>query len=213
MGSIRHRPARAVITHFGMDPLPSLGSERGPVGFRSRFGALISRSSSVDVAATRVRLSLVDFGAGELARLKTMRVLLAEVNAFRMAAEAEAALGHSGRTAALRRLVELLGAGVIRVRSAPMGGWAPDFSVFSDVSGPFAALVGVHSFLEPSPFPGPLFFSEHGRAAAEETSRRFEELWLSSHDVGAMLAPLLRGAAGGASAAAGHTERRSARTR
>ncbi len=176
---------------------PSLLDERGPSGFRRRFGTLISRSSAVCVAATRVRLSLVDLTATELSELTTMRVLLAELSAFRMAAEAEAALGDARRTAALELLLSLMDDGRIQVRSMPMGGWAPDFSVFSDGSGPFAALVGVHSFLQPSPFPGPLFFSEHGADGARRAGGRFEELWATSHDVGSMLGPLLRSSARG----------------
>lgn len=177
--------------------VPSLLDERGPIDFRRRFGTLISRSTVVCVAATRVRLSLVDLRAAELRGLTAMRVLLAELSAFRMAAEAEAALGDVRRTAALELLLSLMDDGRIQVRSMPMGGWAPDFSVFSDESGPFAALVGVHSFLQPSPFPGPLFFSEHGADGAGRARDRFEELWEASHDVGGMLGPLLRRSAGG----------------
>lgn len=174
-----------------MNALPDLGDERTRGGFRGRFGILARRALTIDVAATRVRLSLVDLRTSELSKLTRMRVLLAELNAFRMAAEAEAALGDVERTAALDLLLKLLAQGRIRVRSAPMGGWAPDFSVFADGSGPFAALVGVHSFMRPAPFPGPLFYSQHGPDAAAAARGRFEEVWDRSHDVSAAITRLL----------------------
>lgn len=164
-------------------------------GFRARFGALAAASDCVDVAATRVRLTLVNLSAGELGGLKLLRVLLAEVNAFRMAAEAEAVLADPGRAGNVRLLLELLRAGRIQVRSAPMGGWAPDFSVFHRESVAWAALVGVHSFQHPSPFPGPIFVSEHRQGAATLAARRFESIWTRSHDVSEPVLGLLSSAA------------------
>lgn len=125
-----------------------------------------------------------------------MRVLLAEVNSIRMVAEVEAAFGDTARISALLLLKSLLDVGKIQVRSAPLGGWAPDFSVFRDHEGPFATLVGVHSFLRPSPFPGPLFVSEHGVDSAAKAGSRFQEIWERSHDVGDAIRDMLAGVGG-----------------
>lgn len=122
-----------------------------------------------------------------------MRVLLAEVNAVRMAAEAEALRAHPERRPALDLMAALLREDRIQARSAPMGGWSPDFSVFSHGSRAFAALVGVHSFLRPDPLPGPLFVSEHGPSGGALAAQRFEELWAHAHDVSVALLAMLRG--------------------
>jgi hypothetical protein len=174
-----------------MTETTALLDERAAHGFRDRFGRLAALASEVDVAATRVRLSLVDLSLSEVGSVRRLRVLLAEVNAVRLAAEAESVLADPGRARNLRLLIRLLSEGRILVRSAPLGGWAPDFSVFRAEGAPFSALIGVHSFLRPTPLPGPLFVSEHGRAGASAAASRFEELWSRSHDVSDPIRELL----------------------
>jgi hypothetical protein len=174
-----------------MTTTTALLDERASHGFRDRFGRLTSLASEVDVAVTRVRLSLVDLSLDEVGNLHQLRVLLAEMNALRLAAEAESVLADPGRARNLRLLIRLLGEGRILVRSAPLGGWAPDFSVFRAEGRPFSVLIGVHSFLRPTPLPGPLFVSEHGSAAANAAAGRFDELWSRAHDVSDPIRQLL----------------------
>lgn len=174
-----------------MTETTALLDERAAQGFRDRFGRLATLASEVDVAATRVRLSLVDLSRSEVGSVGRLRVLLAEVNAFRLAAEAESVLADPSRAKNLRLLIRLLSEGRILVRSAPLGGWAPDFSVFCAEGTPFSVLIGVHSFLRPTPLPGPLFVSEHGSAGARAAADRFEELWSRAHDVSAPIRELL----------------------
>ena len=180
-----------------MCDVPRLIDERSGSDFRSLFGKLAARSSQIDVAATRIRLSAVDLRPKELGGVQRLRVLLAEVSAMRMAAEAESVVADHARAANLRLLIDLLEAGRIEVRSVPLGGWAPDFSVFHLGGKAAVALVGVHSFQRPSPFPGPILVSEHGPVGATLLASRFGEIWERAHDVSDAVRGLLARAGDG----------------
>ncbi len=89
----------------------------------------------------------------------------------------------------------MLEAGRLEVRSAPLGGWSPDFTVFVDGEGPRAVLVGFHAFERPYPHRGPALASVHGDDAARLAATRHRELWESAHDVGPALWSILSRAA------------------
>lgn len=171
--------------------LPGLLDERSDPDFRRVFGWLCSRSLEVDVALTRIRLSTLDLDAAEVARLRRLRLLLAEVNAVSLDVEAHALLGDPRRGATLRRLGRLLDLGVIEVRAAPLAGWSPDFTVFSSDAGPEAALLGYHWFQRPFPHRGPALAALHGSRDAVRVKLRFEEAWARAHDIGAAIRGIL----------------------
>jgi len=133
-----------------MDPiLPGLSSEpailldeRRRPDFRDVFGALVGRSADVAIAITRVRLSTVDLSELELGRLESFRVLVAELNAIQLDAEARTIQADPRRAAGADLLCALLESETLEVRSAPLAGWSPDFTVFSDATGPAAVLSG-----------------------------------------------------------------------
>src|SRR5690606_38328816 len=81
--------------------------------------------------------------------------------------------------------------GAAEVRSAPLGGWSPDFSVFHSEAGPSAVALGFHWFERPFPHRGPAFASIHGPAEAALALRRFEELWARAHDIGSAVLDIL----------------------
>jgi len=179
-------------------PLPGLASspgflfdERHRPDFRDVFGALARRSIEISVAVTRVRLTTVDLRQEELAPLRTLRVLLCELSALRLEAEAHALTHLRRRAPNLHLLVGLLEAGRLEVRAAPLGGWSPDFTVFSGEAGPHAVLTGFHAFERPYPHRGPALASLHGEDAARLAARRHAELWAEAHDVGPTLWTLL----------------------
>ena len=91
----------------------------------------------------------------------------------------------------LRRLTALVHLGRIEVRSAPLGGWAPDFSVFRDHDGSFAVLIGPHRFDAGSLHRGPELASLHGAAAAARTAQRFGEIWEEAHDISPAIVGIL----------------------
>jgi hypothetical protein len=177
----------------GSDPGPTrLFDERSrPADFRTVYGSLLQNAAGLDVALTRIRFSDLDFRRGELEGLGSLRLLLAEVNAVHLDAEAHAVMFRSEKRESIAMLTKLLGAGVIEVRSAPLGGWSPDFSVFRGQEGPSSVLIGFHWFERPFPHRGPALTSLHGPEGARLAGRRFEECWERAHDVGAAVLGIL----------------------
>jgi hypothetical protein len=175
-------------------PLPGLVpvqgfllDERRRPDFRDVFGAMSRRSTSVAIAVTRVRLSTVDLSTDEFDRLASLRVLLSEVSALQLDAEARGLLQLPRRAPNIRILTRLLESGRLEVRSAPLGGWSPDFTVFADAAGPQAVLTGFHAFERPYPHRGPALASLHGKEGAALAAARHAELWERAHDIGPTL--------------------------
>ena len=176
---------------FSHTALPRLLDDRSRPDFRETFGVLARRARGLDVALTHMRLATLDLSEADLGRMHRVRLLLAEVSAAALDAEAHAVLNRPNVAKNLRRLAALLALGRIEVRSAPLGGWAPDFSVFSDDEGYFAVLVGPHRFDGRALHRGPELASLHGAAAAERMAHRFGEIWEQGHDISPAIVGIL----------------------
>jgi hypothetical protein len=176
-------------------PLPRLLDERERPDFREAFGRLASGARVLESAVRRIRLTTLDLSVGELAGLDRIRLLLAEVMAPRLDAEAHAALRDPVRAVTLRHLIDELRRGRVEVRSAPLGGWSPDFSIFHDGSGPRAGLLGAHWLERPFPYRGPAWGVVLDREEARRAADRFRELWARAYDVSPALNGLLARAA------------------
>lgn len=175
-------------------PSPEFGTlldERDPVPFRHRFGQLLARSSRLETAIHRVRLSRVDFTSDEIRRLDSLRVLVAEVNAGTLEEEAFALLADPRRRPNLNRILDLLRSGRMEIRSAPLAGWSPDFSVFSGPEGPQALILGLHWFQRPFPHRGPAWAAAFGTREAAQAHGRFREVWSGAHEIGPAILGLL----------------------
>lgn len=172
--------------------LPHLIDERSDPDFRTVYGTLARHSAALDAAVVRIRLTGLDLGPDELQSLERVRVLLAEVNGLDLRSEAEAMLLDPRKARNVRNLASLMEAGRIDVRSAPLAGWAPDFSVFHRKGRPWTLLAGLHWFARPFPHRGPALASLHGAGAAARTAARFSELWKGGHDIGPAILELLR---------------------
>jgi hypothetical protein len=172
--------------------------ERRRPDFRDVFLALARRATAISTAVTRVRLSTLELRDEDLPGVASFCVLVSEVNALHVDAEARVLLRHPRRAATVRMLAARLESGRLEVRSAPLGGWAPDFTVFAGDEGPFAVLTGFHWFERPYPHRGPALASLHGGDAARLAARRHLELWQAAHDVGPALWTLLSRADTGA---------------
>jgi hypothetical protein len=131
----------------------------------------------------------VDLSDDELGRLVRLRVLVAEVNAQTLEEEAFALLMDPMKRETLRRVRFLLEEGRMELRSAPLAGWSPDFSVFSNETGPTALLIGLHWIQKPFPHRGPAWLASFGAPEAESGRKRFDELWKSGYEIGQ---PVLR---------------------
>jgi hypothetical protein len=170
---------------------PRLIDERSRPGFRELFGRLARRATGLDVALTHLRLSTLDLSERELASVRRIRLLLAEVSAVSLDAEAHALLHRAPTATNLRRLAALLALGTIEVRSAPLGGWAPDFSIFRTDEGPCAALIGPHRFDRGPGHEGPVLASLHGAGDAARLEARFADIWGRGHDIRPAIAGIL----------------------
>ena len=162
----------------------TLFDERARPDFRDVFGALARQATDIAVAITRVRLSTVDLSEQELSAVEHFRVLVAEMNALRLDAEARALQSDAKRAPNAETLRQLLEAGRLEIRSSPLAGWSPDFTVFAGPGGPTAVLLGFHAFERPYPHRGPALAALHGPGAARLAARRHEEIWERAHDVG-----------------------------
>jgi len=177
------RDVAAFTEALPLEIAPRLLDERSRPGFRELFGRLARRASGLDVALTHLRLSTLDLSERELAHVRRIRLVLSEVSAASLDAEAHAVLHRGLMAANLRRLAALLHLGTIEVRSAPLGGWSPDFTVFRRDDGPFAVLVGPHRFERGWSQEGPVLASLHGPEEALRAGGRFVEVWSRAHDI------------------------------
>lgn len=162
----------------------ALIDERGRPDFRDVFGAYAGRSIDIATAITRVRLSAVDLTELQLSDLEHFRVLVSELNALQLDGEAHAIQADPKKAPRVDLLRTMLESGRLEVRAAPLGGWSPDFTVFSTADGPRAVLCGHHWFERPFPHRGPALASLHHGDAARLAARRHSDLWERSHDVG-----------------------------
>lgn len=169
----------------GAVPSPgALLDERSRPDFRDVFGQLARRSEAISVAVTRVRITTVDLTREELQSVTSLRVLVAELSALRLDGEARALRTETRRSGNVAHLVEMLESKRLEVRSAPLGGWSPDFSVFASDGAAHSVLTGFHWFERPYPHRGPALASLHAGDAARLAAKRFEDVWDSAHDVG-----------------------------
>lgn len=178
--------------NVGAEPLPEpsvnnaseLFDERTRPGFRERFQTLTRTATDIATAVTRIRLVALDLDASHFEQLENQRVLVAELNALTLDAEARGIGSDPRRAPRVDLYRELLESGRLEIRAAPLGGWTPDFTVFSNSGGPTAVLLGHHWLEHPFPLRGPALGSVHYGPAAELAARRHAELWSNAHDVG-----------------------------
>jgi hypothetical protein len=175
-----------------------LFDERTRPDFRTIFGAYARRACDIATAVTRVRLATLDLQPDEIEHVASFRVLVTELNALTLDAEARLIRSDPRRAPRVTMLRELLESERLEVRSAPLGGWSPDFSVFSEAQGPVAVLAGFHWFERPHPHRGPALGALHFEDAARLAARRHAELWSQAHDVGPAVWSILSKAERGA---------------
>lgn len=173
------------LTLPGLVPARSyLIDELGRPDFRDVFGTLIARADEACTAVTRIRLTTVDLSGAELEGVGSFRVLVSELSALRLESEARSLENDGRRAANVALLRGMLESGRLEVRSAPLGGWSPDFTAFAAGGAPTAVVTGFHWFERPYPLRGPALASVHGPEAARLALRRHDELWRKAHDVG-----------------------------
>jgi hypothetical protein len=165
--------------------------ERGRPDFRDVYGRHASVAATLDAAVRKVRLAGVTLGSREIGGVRRMRVLVAEMNALTLSGEAEAIGADPSRRQRLELLLQLFDEGRLAVRTAPLAGWDPDFTIFGRKK-PETLLLGPHWFERPYPHPGPAFGVVLSGDHARRAHARFEGLWSSAHDLRRPIEELIR---------------------
>lgn len=176
--------------------LPSrLLDERSGIPLRQVIGRLLEESECAVLAIGRIRLGALDLSEEEVRGPSRCRVLLGQLDASTLL---DAAPSTPRPSPAIRRLARWLGTDRLEVRSAGIGSWTPDFSVFQGRDGGATCLVGAHYFGSPQLTVGPsVTVMLRDDDAARLLHRRFQELWDGAHDVApAIMEVLERGGQG-----------------
>lgn len=162
----------------------------GKESLRDLIGRLLVNATRADIALTRVRLAALDLTASEVHSGARCRVLLGALDAAILldATDATTAIRPG-----LRHLAEWLASDRLEVRSAGIGAWTPDFSVYEDRAGRSTSLVGAHYFGSPQLAVGPsVTVVTTDESAALLLRDRFEELWDRAHDVAPAILDVVR---------------------
>lgn len=172
--------------------------ERSRRPLRAIIGELLLASESADIAIARVRLAALDLTEDEVRGPALCRVLLGHLDASTLLDAA----GEGGvPRPELRGLGDWLASERLQVRSAGIGAWIPDFSVFRSRDHTATSLVGAHYFGSPQLTVGPSVTAIlPDPATARLLERRFQELWEGAHDVAPAIQQVLARAAGRAAA-------------
>lgn len=160
---------------------------------RTVIGELLAGADAVDLAIGRIRLASLDLTDREISGPDRCRVLLGHLDASTLLDTG------SGRQHALDRLARWTLSGRLEVRSAGLGRWTPDFSVYHTRDGG-TCLLGAHYFGRAQITVGPSFTAVTGDPAARAAlTSRFDRLWERSHDVLPAIVQVLERARVGAS--------------
>ena len=144
---------------------------------RQVIGDFMAGAERVDFAIARIRLANLDLSEEEVSGPSRCRVLLGQLDASTLL-DTDAA-----DRAAVEGLIRWARSGRLLVRSAGIGAWTPDFSVYHTADGG-TCLVGAHYFGSPHLTVGPSFTAVTTEPEARVLlGRRFGELWGRSHDV------------------------------
>ncbi len=157
--------------------------ERSDPDFRAVYGALLGAAERLDVAIQTPRLAGVTLGPAEIARPSRIRMVLANLRVLTTTAEAEALSATARGRATLSTLIDRFDEGSLEVRTAPLAGWSPDFSVFHGRDGSRHLMMGLHWFVHPYPHPGPALAAILSDVAADHIAARFDALWGEAHDI------------------------------
>lgn len=159
--------------------------ERGTPALRHVIGMLLRSATRADIAVSHVRLAALDLSGDEIANVKWCRILLGRLDADSLSGLSAG----PGAQRQLERLLRFVTSGRVRIRSAGMAAWNPDFSVYTgmmpnDVARRDACLVGSHWFHQPVVENGPsLTCLLTDPAAVRVATERFTDLWARGHDV------------------------------
>lgn len=149
---------------------------------RQRIGRLLATCMRAEIAVAHVRLAALDLTEEETRSVRRCRILLGRLEVRALTDFGFADPGADERMAALLAFLE---SGRVEIRSAGLGAWSPDFSLYRGAPGDDSVcLLGAHYFREPPSPNGPSFTALLSDPYSTAIAlARFETLWARGHDV------------------------------
>ena len=149
---------------------------------RQRIGHLLATCVRAEIAVSHIRLAALDLTEEETRSVRRCRILLGRLE---VRALTDFGFTDPGADDRMDALLAFLESGRVEIRSAGLGAWAPDFSLYRGAPGAASVcLLGAHYFREPPSPNGPSFTAlltdPYSTAIA---LARFETLWARGHDV------------------------------
>lgn len=167
-----------------MNPFRLLNETSDPP-LRTVIGRLLKDAEAADIAVARIRLASLDLTEQEIEGPTSCRVLLGRLDATTLLDTGTA------RAEAVARLARWTRSGRLQVRSAGIGAWRPDFSVYHTARGG-TSLLGAHYFGSPQLTVGPSFtVVTEDPVVRSDLAARFDQLWDRSHNVLPAIAQVL----------------------
>lgn len=149
---------------------------RSEPGFPGYLAEQLAAARVASFAIRRIRLARLDLSAEAWTHVRSCRLLLSRLDADAL----DFGRMDSARTAAY---LDLAASGRLEIRSAGLGSWEPDFSIFGSVAAPRALIVGCHRFAPVEPTDGPfLACATADPDAVRSALARFEEIWTRGYD-------------------------------
>jgi hypothetical protein len=162
----------------------SLLDEASQPSVRALLGEWLGRSRRADFALARLRLAGVDLSSGELAGLRSCRVLLGRLDAEMFGEAAEMAARDARHRGNLEVLRDFLASGRVAVRVARAETWTPDFAVLAGAGRAGVAVLGAYHLAQAYPSFGPRFTCFLERPdAVRRLAGRFAALWGRAYPV------------------------------
>ena len=149
---------------------------------RQRIGDLLATCAHAEIAVGHIRLAALDLTEEETRSVRRCRILLGRLEVRALTDFGYADPAADERMAALLAFLE---SGRVQVRSAGLGAWSPDFSIYrgAPAADP-VCLLGAHYFREPPSSNGPSFTALLTDPFSTAIAlARFETLWARGHDV------------------------------
>lgn len=149
---------------------------------RERIGGLLSTCSRAEIAVGTVRLAALDLAEHEIRHVRRCRILLGRLDARTLT---DFGYEDTGMDERMRTLLSFLESSRVEIRSAGLGAWSPDFSLYRALpDGGSVCLIGAHYFRDPQTATGPSFTAVMTDARSVALAQaRYEALWRCSHDV------------------------------
>lgn len=147
---------------------------------RQVIGSLLAGATHADIAVRNIRLAALNLTESETRGMTKCRVLIGTL-------DVNSLVFPDLDTDRFRILLGFVSSDRVEIRSAGMGAWLPDFSIYRTIGAargdePDTCLIGAHYFHAPAGEPS-FTCVLHDPCAITHAQYRFDQLWDCGHDV------------------------------